>query len=430
MQKLATSTGSSAKKSEPAESAPKAKVQEAPSPQPAAPPKQSKEKPAKPEAEREAEAVEAAPEPSKPPQRPAPAAKPAPQPVEIAKKPAESKKVAEAPNAITAKAAVGAPMESPNGEQELAAPVRPAPKPVDHTVWLSAREIMDALIATQVQFQLADPEARFNAIRNKLRDKLVAIPSGKRELVTDQLKFLFPVVEGTTEFKFAAPQSPMLPDTDTPPAGSKLPKEKDGRQDLDKHDPDNLLRDVFQTHEMKVPAGFDETGEGTHTFVRLSQLFYRFALEIEQFTMGVLGAIGGGAMGDSQVFLPLQVNDLRRLVKRVKENDPKVVDAMAGYLNDMRNWQVSLITSYQKAIDKWNEDVWNKIKPETIRMESGVKPALQFMQKSTLWDTYEEKVRDLHPEVTSDELHQLLHSMTMQEFKRLSEQKKKTKDGE
>jgi len=55
--------------------------------------------------------------------------------------------------------------EEKGGTKQVAPPPpkHPPRKPVDHNTWIAARELTDALLAIQVQFQMADPRERFDA---------------------------------------------------------------------------------------------------------------------------------------------------------------------------------------------------------------------------------------------------------------------------
>lgn len=303
-------------------------------------------------------------------------------------------------------------------------PKAPARKRVDHGDWIRARELMDSLLAAQVQYQLADPTTRFDILRGKLREAFAQMPQPRREAVGEQLRLLFPLLEGKLELPdlpaaFSPPQSSAQESAaardEATPTGRDAATTRSGNES-------ELLKELFDTKNLGKTLGLTDDQAKT-PFMRLAKIFYEFALGMEQLTKGVMQTLGGSGGGATLFTLPFVTHDLKIMIQKLlKEDDPDVVQAIDRYLKDLSHWVVALISSYENAADKWNKRVWETISPQTIKSECGISPALLKIGrgKADLWEIFEREARTLHPDIAADEFHQFVEAMTKNEFMKLS----------
>jgi len=319
--------------------------------------------------------------------------------------------------------------EAPAGGTMQIAPPKPKHKkrkPVDHNAWLAARELTDRLQEVQVKFQLADPRERFEALRNAIRDGLGQHPSGRREAICEQLRLLFPIAGDTGKFELPpiAPSTPRESE-ESEGNGAEAKRRDDERitpAGRDAGDTGSLLKDIFDTKNLGQTLGL-ESDPGNNDFLRLTKYFYEFTLDMEHLIQGVMQMLAGGGATESRYFLPHATKDLKMMIQRLmRDKDPKVVEEVSDYLSDLANWMIALLTAIQRAANEWNQQIWDRISPAAIREASKASPSMikMGMSNAELWRTFEKKVRDLHPEVTGDQFHQLVNALTTREFERLS----------
>lgn len=323
--------------------------------------------------------------------------------------------------------------EEPETGTKMIAPPKPAAPPrkiVDHNVWVQARELTDSLAATQVQLQLADPATRFEALRGKIREAMMKMPPQKREALYEQLRIMFPVTEGTAVIAppTAAPQENSGTFEQTPPKNGDDDRQIPSGNGEAATNEQSILKEIFDTANLNKTLGISPD-QANSDFLRLTKLFYQFALNMEQLTQSVLQTLGGSGGGESRYFLPFAFQDLKMMIQKLlRDNDSKAVEEIDNYLADLSHWQIALITSFEKASKEWNDKIWDTISPAAIRNEAKVSPAMLKIGggKADLLQAYEKKVRDLHPEVTGDQFHQLVNALTTQEFKKLSRKDRKS----
>lgn len=322
--------------------------------------------------------------------------------------------------------------EEPEGGTKTIARPKPKAKPkrqVDHGAWVEARVIADELLASQVQYQMAEPAARFDALRAKFRESMSKVPPARRQAINEQLRLMMPISEDAADYKPPGPPEEMIAPIDPTPAGANgaPPQDDHPLAEADVAGTASLLKEIFDTKNLGKTLGLDES-QADNSFLKLAKLFYEFALNNEQFTKGVLQTNAGGGGGESRYFLPFQFHDLKSMIQKLlSENDPDAVEDIRNYLTDLSHWQISLISAYEKAANEWNQEIWDRISPAAIRNASSVSAAIFKIGggRADLWQTFEKKVRDLHPEVSSDQFHQLVNSMTTQEFRKMSQSKGK-----
>lgn len=316
--------------------------------------------------------------------------------------------------------------EEPEGRTKMIA--RPKDKPkrqVDHGAWVEARVIADELIASQVQYQMAEPAVRFDALRSKFRESMSKVPPARRQAINEQLRLMMPISEDAADYKPPGPPEEMIAPIDPTPTGGNGAALKDDHPlpEADVAGTASLLKEIFDTKNLGKTLGLDES-QSDNSFLKLAKIFYEFALNNEQFTKSVLQTNAGGGGGESRYFLPFQFHDLKSMIQKLlSENDPEAVEDIRNYLSDLSHWQVSLISAYEKAANEWNQEIWDRISPAAIRNASSVSAAIFKIGggRADLWQTFEKKVRDLHPEVSSDQFHQLVNAMTTQEFRKMSQ---------
>lgn len=320
----------------------------------------------------------------------------------------------------------------------FAAPKRERRPPVDHATWLAVREIVDELTATQARYQLADPKARFDSLKTGLRTAMANFPPDKRPQIFEQLRLLFPLSsaagEALPEFppsfveRTSAGETP-APPTDTPSTSdSDVKTPSDFAAPTGPLDPALLqgLRTVYRTSGSTEQNG-DSPSSAEDEFQQLSRLFYEYTKNTEQFVIGVLSTISGGGQGATWN-LPMSALDISsRIDKLLKEGDPDSIGEIRDYLAQLQQWLMALITSFQMAMNEWNQKVWDGISPAAIREDSKVSAASKLMGRgpAELWQIYEKKIKDWHPEVAGDEFRQLLDRLMRKEFQRLNNERKK-----
>ena len=148
--------------------------------------------------------------------------------------------------------------------------------------------------------------------------------------------------------------------------------------------------------------------------------------------VGVLKTIGGGS-AEGTWMLPMMARDLNMHLERLmEENSPSALEGVEAYLSDLNHWQMALITAFQKATSEWNGLLWDKISPATVRGESKVSSSLIRIGKgkADLWETYMKLVKNLQPDITDDEFHQLIDSLTRIEFAKLEQKDRDAEEDE
>lgn len=333
--------------------------------------------------------------------------------------------------------------EEESAEQTMfSAPKRERRPPVDHATWLAVRAIVDELTATQARFQLADPKARFDALKTGLRATMANFPPDKRPQIFEQLRLLFPLSSAATlaieDFQpsFAESGSGAEPPTSPPETSPAMDSDEKTPSDFAAPtgplDPALLqgLRTVYRARgatEGGSAQNGDSLGAAEDEFQQLSRLLYEYTTNTEQFVIGVLSTISGGGQGATWN-LPMSALDLAsRIDKLLKEGDPESIGEIRDYLAQLQQWLMALITSFQKAMNEWNQKVWDGISPAAIREDSRVSAASKLMGRgpAELWQIYEKKIKDWHPEVAGDEFRQLLDRLMRKEFQRLNNERKK-----
>lgn len=307
-----------------------------------------------------------------------------------------------------------------------AKPKRPPRKPVDPAIWMAARELMDRLQAVQRDYRLAEPDVRFEALCNCLREGLQKTPPDQRKPLCEVLYGLFPVLEDAV-----LPPPPNLGEaqkreTEEPTDGhvhtDEAPPEEPEQTPMQGVgvDTDYLMQKIFGSERMATMAQMGEENE----FMRVMQHLYTFAQDMEQLAKGLVQSVQGGGSSDSRYFLPFQAYDLKSLIEKLLEQeDPQTVVDIRNYLRDLGHWLIALVAAHQRATAEWNHELWEKISPQAVRNEAKISSLNKMLGqgKAELWETYERVVaRDLKPEITDDMLSERIGRMTTEEFHKLS----------
>ncbi|HPK02008.1 MAG TPA: FHA domain-containing protein [Candidatus Sumerlaeota bacterium] len=318
----------------------------------------------------------------------------------------------------------------------------PLRKPVDPETWLLARQAMDRIEVVQNDYSMADPAVRFDALCTVIRDAVQKAPGPKRALLIEQLHYLFPVLE-----EAVLPPPPSLFHEQTPASlqgGEITDHELEGTGDrarmrpsddvsatlkADRSQPqrettldtDYMLQQVFATEKL-APLG--ASSESDSQFLRLMQLLYTFALDMERLAKGMVQSLQGGGGGESRYFLPFTMQDLKMMVQKILEQkaDPETVVDIHQYLSDLSHWLIALIAAHQKGTVQWYGELWERISPAGVRNETKVSSLNKVLgqSKADLWETYERLARDLKPEIVEDQFKEKLSQLVTEEFRRLS----------
>lgn len=320
---------------------------------------------------------------------------------------------------------------------------------VDHATWLQAGEIADLLQTTQVQYQMADPAVRFDALQGALRESLAKIPRESHAALYEQLRLMFPLPESSAELALPAP--PVAQPAPLPERPSRDPAPGiDEHRELAPPDP-AILQAIFDVQDATV--AFDPAAmETDDDFLQLVKVLYRFAVNVERLVIGMQGELKGVASGESKLFLRYKdMESLETLAENyIERGGRERVDDMYRYLNSLKYWMVALFSGYTEGVRRWNDDMWEKLNPHAIRTEAerSMKPVLPRLGQgkwamweslnrkltdsmkrmgrgeSEVWATFEKRVRDLDPQVAFGEFKQMVDKLAAEKFRDLQQSDK------
>jgi hypothetical protein len=310
-------------------------------------------------------------------------------------------------------------LERSRGEISTGAPA-PPPVPSSGAPILDARaqELARGLYGVAALYQLAAADDRTHALRQFLVQEISQVPADGRSPLLQQVQRLFPVASGPVVTVAVAPPSERTGRRKKPAAVEEPP-------------PLSLSGGVVPWRavlEGGKDPGLAALEPADRAAAELFVDLYSFSTAVERFIVSIVQNLRSPGIGTETLQLPGARTSIPRFARDLLAGKSPRRDTLKEYLTAVETWLVAAVAAYHEGPDLWFKEFWRKVSPSAIESplaEENKKKRLSFgIDSLEHWSRYKERVRQINPDLVSDEISSIVKRRVDEQYNLLYERRK------